>query len=319
MTDIALLALENCMGSSITGPCDALSMASLMDGRQPPLFNLSVITDTGEPVKSFSGMPIVPHKSKDDCRYLDIIFIPVIYGDLTSVLGNTGLVEWLRNQHQKGVIICAVCAGVFLAAQTRLLNNKSATTHWLLADDFKTRFPRVTLKKEKMIVDEGDIITAGGVTAYMDLSLYLVRRFGADDLASTLSKTLLIDPVRQSQAPYTSFKFNTTHTDNDILIAQAFMEEHQTRPLSVDTLAGKVNLGQRTFARRFKRATGDTPLEYLQHLRISKAKSLLETGTKTVDQITRAAGYEDTSSFRRLFKRFTGLSPTAYRKKFKIV
>ncbi len=170
-----------------------------------------------------------------------------------------------------------------------------------------------------MIVDEGDIITAGGVTAYMDLALYIVKRFGSDTLASTLSKTFLIDPVRQSQAPYTSFKFNTTHRDKDILIAQAFMEEHLANPLSVDTLADKVNLGQRTFARRFKKATGNTPLEYLQHLRISKAKSLLETDTKTVDQITRAAGYEDTSSFRRLFKRITGLSPTAYRKKFKII
>ncbi len=159
-------------------------------------------------------------------------------------------------------MLCAVCAGVFPVAETGLLDKRKATTHWNLADDFQNRYPDVFLKKEKMIVDEGDIVTAGGVTAYMDLSLYLIARFGSSDLASSVSKTLLIDPSRKSQTPYTAFSFNTAHGDGDILKTQEWMEKNISNSLSVASLAEKAGLGERTFARRFKKATGDTPLEY---------------------------------------------------------
>lgn len=320
---IGIIALKNCLGSSITGPFDVFKIASLeyrhnVDSTTKNLFNPVILSLDGSPVTSFSGVAIYPDASVKNCRNLDLIFIPVIYGDLIPLLSNSNLIEWLIEQNQKGVILCAVCAGVFLAAQTKLLNERKATTHWHLASEFKLMFPDVILKKEKMIVDEGDIITAGGVTAYMDLSLYLVRRFGSATFSSALSRTLLIDPVRQSQEPYSSFDFNTTHQDENILKVQTWMEKHLEQPMSVSHLANISRLGLRTFTRRFKKATGDTPLEYLQHLRISKAKTLLETANDTVDEITWSTGYEDASSFRRLFKRNTGLSPTAYRKKFKL-
>ncbi len=323
MVEIAILALENCMKSSVTGPFDILSVASLEWNKMHPdrnisLFDLRIVTDDGYPINCFNGTTIKPHRSKIDCGHLDIVFVPVLFGDISPILTNGELVSWLFDQSKKGAVICAVCAGVFLVAETGMLNQRKATTHWHLADDFKKRYPEVTLKKEKMIVDEGDVITAGGVTAYMDLSLYITSRFGSSELAAWLSKTLLIDPARRSQAPYTAFDFNTAHRDDCILKSQYWMKQNIKSSITVVRLADIAGLGERTFARRFKKATGDTPLEYLQHLRISEARRLLETTNESVDAITYAIGYEDVSSFRRLFKRITGLSPSAYRKKFSL-
>jgi len=261
-------------------------------------------------------MKVIPHMGTDDCRNPDIIFIPVVFGDLTTIISNRSLVSWIRRRNQQGTIICAVCAGVFLAAQTGLLDGRMATTHWNLSRAFKKRYPEVILKKERMIVDEGDIITAGGVTAFIDLSLYMAGRFGSLELSSALSRMLLIDPARRLQTPYFEYRFNTSHQDESILKAQHWMKENMASPLTVSMLAGKAGLGERTFARRFKKATGDSPLEYLQYLRIGKARTLLENTDEPVEIITYETGYEDASSFRRLFKRATGLSPTAYRKKF---
>ncbi len=323
MQNIAIMAFENCFQSSVTGILDILTVAAL-EWKQLvlddsiKLFNLKIITDDGLPVTCFNGMKIEPHMRKDECDNLDMIIIPVIYGDFESILSNRKLVSWLHDQSKKGVIICAVCAGVFLVAETGLLDRKKATTHWQLADNFQKRYPNVLLKKEKMIVDEGDFITAGGVTSYMDLSIYLAGRFGSFELASSVSKLLLIDPSRSLQTPYTIFNFNCTHGDGNILKAQQWMEENISTFMTVSDLAKKANLGDRTFARRFKKATGDTPLEYLQHLRIGKARTFLESTEESVDAITYATGYEDVSSFRRLFKRITGLSPSSYRKRFSL-
>ncbi len=323
MKKIAIFAFENCFQSSVTGPLDILTVAShewkrLVLDDSINLFYIKIITNDGLPVTCFNGMKIDPHMKKEDCDNLDIIIIPVIYGDLEPTLSNKKLIGWLREQNKKGVILCAVCAGVFLLAQTGLLDKKKATTHWQLAERFKKRYPDVYVKKEKMIVDEGDVITAGGVTSYMDLSIYLAGRFGSFELASSVSKLLLIDPSRSLQTPYTIFKFNSTHGDENILKAQQWMEDNLTTFMTVSDLAKKVNLGERTFARRFKKATGDTPLEYLQHLRIGKARTRLETTDESVDTITYEIGYEDASSFRKLFKKITGLSPSSYRKRFSL-
>ena len=321
MKKIGIFALENCMHSSVTGAFDILTVASsewkkLYGENNGDLFGLTIFTDNGQNVTSFNGIKIEAHKGRNECDDLDIIFIPVVHGELDSILTSKGLIDWLYQQHKKGVIICAVCAGVFLAAQTGILNNRKATTHWQLADDFQERYPEVVLKKEQMIVDEGVVITAGGVTAYMDLALYLAGRFGTPELTSILSKLLLIDPARRLQTPYKGFDFNKLHSDQEILKVQNWMAENITKSITVPGMAQRAGLGVRTFMRRFKKSTGDTPTEYLQHLRIGKARSLLETTSESFDTITCGVGYEDVSSFRRLFKKSTGLSPAAYRKRF---
>lgn len=321
MLKIGILALEHCMYSSITGPVDILSVAcsewrTLCGAGADPFCDITVVSDGGRPVRSFNGFLLTPHQSLEAGDRFDLVIIPVLFGDLDPALSQTNVIRWILAQHHGGACIASVCAGSFFIAQAGLLHGRQATTHWNLAGEFRRRFPDVVLKPEKMIVDEGDVISAGGVTAYQDLSLYIAGRFGSPELASALSKKLLIDPVSRSQLPYQVTRFQTSHGDAAVRKAQAWLDLHVASHVTVPQMASAAGLGERTFARRFKKATGDTPLEYLQSLRIESAKHRLESTRDTIENITLSAGYEDASSFRRLFKERTGLSPAAYRKKF---
>lgn len=321
MKTVALLAVQNCMYSSITGPFDLFSVASFESQRMSgdtvdPLFQPIIVAPANREITAFNGMPVRAGAFFADDTVYDIVVVPVIFGDLEPLLADRETIDWLTRQGQKGACLCSVCAGAFLLAQTDLLNGRKATTHWNLADSFARRFPDVVLKREKMLIDEGDCITAGGVTAYMDLSLYLAARFGTPELAASLSKLLLIDPSRHLQSPYQTRSFNKNHGDAEILTIQQWLEENTARSIAIRDLADRAGLGERTFMRRFKKATGDTPLEYLQQLRIESARRLLEATSETIEGITLKCGYEDISSFRKLFKRSTGLSPSGYRRKF---
>ena len=321
MYTIALLAVQNCMYSSITGPFDFFSVASFEWQRMAntptaPLFQATVVAPEHREITAFNGLPIQTKTFLDHDTVYDIVYIPVIFGDLEPLLSDHETIDWLSRQGRKGACLCYVCAGAFLLAQTGLLKGKKATTHWNLADSFAKRFPEVFLRREKMLIDEGDCITAGGVSAYMDLSLYLTARFGSAELAASLSKLLLIDPSRHVQSPYQTCNFIKNHGDTQILQVQEWLAGNYDQSIAIHNLASRVGLGERTFMRKFKKATGDTPLEYLQQLRIEMARKLLETTLETIEGITLKSGYEDISSFRKLFKKHTGLSPSAYRKRF---
>jgi transcriptional regulator GlxA family with amidase domain len=321
MYKVALLAVHNCMYSSLTGPFDVFSVAAgqaeiLDDPTKGPLFQPVIVGPEARDICAFNGMPIPLGATLAESTVYDIVLVPVIFGDLDEVLADNETMSWLKHQGKMGACLCSACAGSFLVAETGRLKGRAATTHWNLAESFAKRFPEVILKREKMLVDVGDCITAGGVTAYLDLSLYLVARFGSPELAALLSKMLLIDPGRRLQLPYQSSVFDKNHGDEEILEIQEWLEEDPGQPQGITSLAGRAGLGERTFLRRFKKATGDSPLEYLQRLRVETARKLLETTTESVEEITARAGYEDFSSFRKLFKRHTGLSPSAYRKRF---
>ena len=321
MYKVALLAVQNCMYSSLTGPFDVFSVASDQAGKsassaKDPLFRPVIVGPDKEDIVAFNGTVIPLGATFAAATVYDMVFVPVIFGNLETVLADSTTINWLQLQGQQGACLCSACAGSFLLAATGRLNGKAATTHWNLADSFGKRFPGVILQREKMLVDAGDCITAGGVTAYLDLSLYLIARFASPELAALLSKILLIDPARHLQSPYQSSVFNKNHGDATILKVQQWLEEDPSQRVAIADLANRAMLGERTFMRRFKKATGDSPLEYLQRLRIEAARKLLETTTESVEDITARAGYEDISSFRKLFKRHTGLSPSAYRKRF---
>ncbi len=321
MYSVALLAVQNCMYSSLTGPFDFFSVASIEWQRMSdlpiePLFRPVIVGPGNRSITAFNGTPVAITSHFSSGKNYDIIFVPVVFGDIEPLLDDNETIDWLIRQGERGACLCSVCAGAFLLAQTGRLDGKMATTHWNLADRFADRFPEVILKREKMLIDEGDCITAGGVSAYMDLSLYLSARFGSPELAASLSKLLLIDPSRRLQSPYQTRGFHKTHGDSAILMLQEWLENNFSKAHSIGDLAQRARLGERTLMRRFKKATGDTPLEYLQQLRITAARKLLESSGETIEEITLHTGYEDVSSFRKLFKRHTGLSPSAYRKKF---
>ncbi len=323
MLKIAILALHNCFHSSVTGPFDIFSVANLnwkkVADTIDPFCEVRIVLPDLQPVTAFNGLPITSTHTINDKNQFDCIIVPALFGDLGPVLHRRDILNWLMMQHSVGACVCTVCAGAFLAAAAGLLDGRRATTHWALADDFRRRFPAVILKSEKMLIDEGDIITAGGVTAYLDLCLYLVRRFGSSTLASSLTRTLLIDCARQLQSPYSSHAFQKHHGDTAVKQSQNWLEENFAKAVTIRQLAKVAGLGERTFTRRFKKATGDTPSDYVQMLRIEIARKMLETSHDTIDCIVLKVGYEDTSSFRRLFRKHTGLSPSAYRKRFSTI
>ncbi len=214
--------------------------------------------------------------------------------------------------------VCGAMDGVDRTelAESGLLDGRKATTHWAFADLFRRSFPSVQLHERQMLCDEHDVITAGGASAAMDLLLHLVRRFASLELAQTCSRYLLIDGIRSGQTPYVQWSMPRNHNDRDILRVQEWLDQHYAEAVLIDELAQRFGFGVRNFKRRFKEATGQTPLAYLQALRLEKAKYLMESSRMTLESITLAVGYEDSNSFRRLFLTRVGLTPAEYRRKF---
>ncbi|NTX04570.1 GlxA family transcriptional regulator [Myxococcus sp. CA051A] len=315
---IAVLALEGCVASSVTGPLDVFAMANLLSreqGRSEP-FTAELVSARAGPVRSFHGLELAAARVPAPTDCFDVVFVPAVIGNLEGSVAERSTADWLLGQHAKGAQLAAVCAGAFLLAKTGLLDGREATTHWGLAQDFEARYPRVALKPELLLVDHGDVLTAGGVTAYLDLCLHLVAKHASPELAALCAKMLLVEPGRRFQAPYAVHAAPRGHGDDAVLRAQEWLEAHLSGPVSLSGAAVAASLGERTLLRRFRKATGDTPLDYVQRLRVEAARRLLETTPRTVEDISQAVGYADTTSFRRRFKARTGLTPDAYRRRF---
>ncbi|MGC9195121.1 MAG: GlxA family transcriptional regulator [Syntrophobacteraceae bacterium] len=324
MAHITLLIYPNCSMSSIFGPMDALAMANLWrqtlerDKKDPAaLFSWDLVSVDGNAVMGYGGVSIKPHRALAEVEETDFILLPAFLPPF-EFIGNVSeeLLAWLQCRYAKHTLIGATCTGTFLLAETGLLNGKTATTNWVYARHFKRLYPEVRLEREKILCVDGGLITSGATTSFLDLCRYLIKKFGSEELAFCCAKSLLVDSGMRSQSPYFIFDFQKNHTDQKILEAQTHMECNLTETFSLDELATDLAISPRHFKRRFKRATGDSPLAYLQRLRIEAAKQKLETTQETVDAITSQVGYEDSNSFRRLFRKLTGLSPREYRERF---
>jgi transcriptional regulator GlxA family with amidase domain len=245
-----------------------------------------------------------------------LVLPPCLDRDLP--LDPTGTVApWLRARHREGTLLCSVCAGAFLLAETGLLDGRPATTHWQSRERFASRFPAVRLDVDRILIDEGDLITAGGLMAWVDLGLRLVDRFLGPSTMLATARQLLVDPGGREQRFYRSFAPVLSHRDAAILKAQHWLQAHCGEKVEVAGMAAAACLGERTFLRRFQAATGLRPTEYLQHLRVGRAREELERADLAVDEIAWRVGYEDPGAFRRTFKRLMGLSPSEYRRRFK--
>lgn len=226
--------------------------------------------------------------------------------------------RWLLDRHAQGTTLAASCGGVFALAATGLLSGRPATTHWLFADAFRARFPEVRLDIDRMVIEDGDIVTAGGLMAWTDLGLRLVDRLLGPTVMADTGSFMLIDAPGREQRYYSRFSPNLTHGDEAILKVQHWLQAREAKAVSVVDMAKVIAMEERTFQRRFKAATGMKPTEYAQHLRIGKARELLEFTRRTVEQIAWSVGYEDAGAFRKLFHRIVGLSPGDYRTRFAI-
>ena len=226
------------------------------------------------------------------------------------------LLDWINQHHASGTIICSACAGTFILAAAGLLTNRNATTHWQLTADFQQRFPQVRLDTDRILINDGDIITAGGLMSWMDLGLELVEQFTRPAILQKLGKWLIIDIGKREQRFYKQFIPPLDHGNSLIIKAQHYIQKKYANPLSVKFLAEYCCVGERTLLRNFVSTTGYTPMEYIQQVRIQKSRELLETTTRRIEQIALQVGYEDSGAFRKLFKKFTGLSPKEFRLRF---
>lgn len=224
--------------------------------------------------------------------------------------------RWLAAQHARGAVLASNCGGTFLLAETGLLSGRSVTTHWMFADLLQIRFPDLNVEPEKIVIDDGDIITAGGLMAWADLAMRLIDHLLGPSIMVETSRFFLVDASGREQRHYGSFAPRLTHGDEAILRVQHWLQAKAARSVSVADMARESGLEERTFLRRFKAATGVKPTEYAQCLRVEKARELLQFTKRTVDQIAWSVGYEDPAAFRRVFGRLVGLPPGDYRRRF---
>jgi transcriptional regulator GlxA family with amidase domain len=322
MAKITLLAENNCIASAIAGSIDALSVASLWwlymkNDEGGPLFETEVVTIDGQSVTAQGGLTLTPSRAIHEIEKTDLILLPAFLPpfDIENPRIKK-IIEWIKHNHENGNQIACTCTGTFLLAETGLLDGCVATTNWQFAEIFKRKYPKVDLQIEQILTEDKGLYCTGAATAFMNLCLHLIEKYGSPDLASRCAKGLLVDTDRQSQAPYVIYNFWKNHSDDQIQKAQTWMEKNYENKFSIDEVAESIGVSPRHFKRRFKSATGETPLAYLQCLRIENAKRLLERTRNTVNEITRKVGYKDINSFRRLFIKHTGLSPKNYRNKF---
>ncbi|MCW8890809.1 MAG: GlxA family transcriptional regulator [Sedimenticola sp.] len=322
MKKITILCYDYAFSSVITGVLDLFSLAGVTWNNihnKPPtrLFDIKLASLDGRPVRCLNNVAIAADSALSEATDSDILFIPPIGGHIDKTIKKLlPSIQWLREMHSQGCQIVSSCTGSFLLAETGLLDGKQATTHWGYMDQFKERYPAVNLKPEQLITNEISLLCAGGGSAWLDLSLLLIEQHFGHDIAVQTAKALVIERKQQTQTPYFTNHGQKYHTDTDILAVQTWLDEHFSKPITIDELGAQHGLNSRTFKRRFKRATGDSPLAYIQSLRIEMAKKLLESGRSSIEQITLEVGYQDSSSFVKLFKKKTGLSPQAYRQTF---
>ncbi|MEP9368753.1 GlxA family transcriptional regulator [Xanthobacter sp. VNH20] len=244
-----------------------------------------------------------------------IVMPPAVIAPITADEA-APLARWLRERHARGATLASVCAGAFLLGETGLLEGRPATTHWFYANDFADRFPNARMDIDKLVIDDGDLITAGGLMAWTDLGLKLVDRLLGPTAMLETARFLLVDPPGREQRHYSVFSPKLRHGDEAVLKVQHWLQATGARDATLEAMADKAGLEPRTFLRRFHKATGLKPTEYCQHLRVGKARELLETTTRPVEQIAWDVGYEDPGSFRKVFLKVTGLAPREYRQRF---
>ncbi|MGY6741608.1 MAG: GlxA family transcriptional regulator [Cecembia sp.] len=247
----------------------------------------------------------------------DLIIIPPVQSPLDEALvKNSEFLPWICSQREKGAEIVSLCMGAFILARTGLLDEKDCVTHWKVGEVFKSLFPKVNLVSEKILTDHDGLYTGGGAFSSVNLILYLIEKMISRECAVYCSKIFQVDMGRLSQSPFMIFKGQRNHADELVIQVQQYVETHYTKKLSIQGICDIFSLSRRTFERRFKKATGNSPNGYLQRVRVEAAKKLLEEGYKTVSEIVFEVGYTDMKAFRDVFKKVTGTTPYEYKSKF---
>lgn len=326
--DVCILATPDTVATPLIGIHDLLNAIPDLHALEPAVppeapYRTRLVSSEGLRVTTASGLAIDAHATIDQVDRTDVVIVPSIMLDPASWKRgrNAKLTGWLAAMHDRGAMLCATCSGVFLLAETGLLDGKEATMHWSHARTFAAAFPEVRLDLKKMLVTgggRGEIVMSGASTSWQDLLLYLITRQVGEPTAHTVAKFFALQWHADGQAPFMMFVPYLDHGDPVVLAMQDWAETHHSVASPVEEMITMSGLPARTFKRRFEKATGLSPIKYIQALRVEKAKRWLERSTLPVDEIGWKVGYEDPAFFRRLFKRVSGMPPGRYRAAFSL-
>jgi transcriptional regulator GlxA family with amidase domain len=327
-THVSIVAIPDSMFSTLSGIYDVLNSFSLLSTFDDALpktspFQVEIVAPTQEEIITASGLALNAHRAIADVTSTNIVIVPSVM--VQQGEWKTGrypsMVQWLRDMYSQGATLCSACSGVMLLAETGLLDGKEATMHWAFASTFRQNFPQVHLRLEKVLVIAGDheqFVMSGASASWYDLVLYLVVRYVGPTAAQAMSKFFALQWHNDGQAPYLVFELAIDHEDAIIRDVQVWLSEHFSIAAPIIEMVKQSGIPERSFKRRFSKATGYSPIAYVQHLRVDDAKRRLERTNASIDQISWSVGYEDAASFRRLFKRITGITPGDYRRKFSV-
>jgi transcriptional regulator GlxA family with amidase domain len=319
MKHIIILVPKGAILGSLEGSRLLLTQVNefLKGKNQSPIFKVQLVGLTKE--TPLSGGLFTAHADCliGDAKKADLIIIPAVDGDIQqAVEANRDFIPWITNQYKNGAEVASLCMGAFILASTGLLKGRKCATHWLAANQFRKMFPDVNLVTEQIITDEQGIYSSGGAFSYMNLILYLIEKYAGREMAILSSKVFAIEIDRHTQSPFILFQGQKEHSDEPIRNAQEFIENNFQERITVDQLASMFALGRRNLERRFKKATSNTVVEYIQRVKIEAAKKSFETTRKNINEIMFDVGYSDTKAFRTVFRKITGLSPVEYRTRY---
>lgn len=325
---VSVVAIPEASISTLTGVFDVMNALSIVPvpgdkARRPRPFDVEIVGLRPGPLELASRVPVTVQRAVDTVGASDIVIVPSV---LLPPQGwqkgrHPELVDWLRAMHRRGALLCSACSGIFLIAETGIFSGMDATVHFGFADAFAAAYPDVRIHPERVLVISGrreELISSGASMTWHDLVLYLIARHAGPTAAQAVARFFALQWHQDGLAPYIVFEGRRDHDDAAIRAAQAWIGRHASVANPVEEMVRRSGLSERTFKRRFTRATGLSPIAYVQRLRIEEAKRRLERTEASVDEVSWQVGYEEPAFFRRLFKRLTGLAPGAYRRRFKI-
>jgi transcriptional regulator GlxA family with amidase domain len=318
---VIIPVFKNCVSASVVGMMDILQLTENFYNHLPikkkQWFSVQLVSIEADKTVQNNGFVINCDVTLSDSTEADLVIVPAIVGDFASLIQtHSHFIDWLKAQYNKGMILSSTCSGAFFLAATGHLDGKEATTSWFASDYFRAMFPEVILMDEKIIVDNGKTITGGATLSFQNLCIYLIEKYYGTEIGNYAAKMFLVEKGKTSQLTYSIFNTQKDHSDLEIRDIQGFIEQNATERLVVSSLANQSNMAERTFIRRFKNATGNTPSEYIQRVKVELAKKMLENDKNSVKEICYQTGYEDQSYFRNVFKKYTGLTPVDYKKQF---
>jgi transcriptional regulator GlxA family with amidase domain len=319
MKHISILVLNNATLTSLDGTHQLFTRVNdfLKYYGQQPFYQIDLVGTTGETLLNDGLYTIKATKTIDEKLKTDLIIIPIICGDYSKTIDlNKAFTGWITAQYGNGAEIASLCVGSLFLASTGVLDGKNCAAHWAVRNDFQNMFPLVNVLDETIMTDENGIYTSGGTYSYLNLLLHIVEKHVGREISILASKMFEIDIDRKTQHQFSIFSGQKRHNDTEVLNAQDYIEKHTAEKIAVEELCAKYAVQRRTFERRFKKSTGNSVSEYIQRVKVETVKKQLETGRKTINEIVYEVGYNDLNAFRGVFKKYVGMSPVEYRKKY---